>query len=385
MPEIHRFDPGGCGFPSPLVPLLPEPRWRELGRDGADTVPPALLDGPRVRRFARARYALHAACHAAGLGPGDLLLAPAYHCRTMLDPALALGAGVALYGLHEDLRPDLASIEVLLAEAGGRAKALLVPHYFGIEQPRAAMEALAGLCGRHGLLLIEDCAHAWMVAQQRAAQAFAPGRVVVASAAKYFACPDGGMLWADPAQLPPPGRAPGTVAELKAAAQLARRRTSALPASAPGMDSAARGTERRECSERPSGYYDPALEELDCLAVSRWLILRARPHAIAQRRRARYRQWLDAVAPLAHARALAPALPEDCAPYMFPLLISRPDPDFFRLKQAGLPIWRWDDMAVSGCAVAGSYRTRLLQLPCHQGLGDAQMGWMLGLVREVLS
>jgi hypothetical protein len=70
---------------------------------------------------------------------------------------------------------------------------------------------------------------------------------------------------------------------------------------------------------------------------------------------------------------------------MFPLLISRPDPDFFRLKQAGLPIWRWDDMAVSACPVAAGYRTQLLHLPCHQGLSDAQMNWMLALVKDVLS
>lgn len=385
MPEIVRFDPGGCGFPAPLVPLLPGPRLRELAGGGADAVPRALLEGPGVRRFVRARYALRAACRAAGLGPGDVLLAPAYHCRTMLDPALALGAGVALYGLHEDLRPDLAGIEALLGEAGARAKALLVPHYFGIEQPRAVMDALAALCQRHGLLLVEDCAHAWMVAQQRVAQGLAPGRVVVASAAKYFACPDGGMLWADPALLPPATRAPAALAELKAAAQLAPRRAGALPAPVPGVDSAARGAERRERCERPSGYYDPALEQLDCLALSRWLMLRARPQAIARRRRERYGQWLEAVAPLAHARALAPELPENCAPYMFPLLISRPDPDFFRLKQAGLPIWRWDDMAVSACPVATGYRTQLLHLPCHQGLSDVQMNWMLALVKDVLS
>ena len=91
------------------------------------------------------------------------------------------------------------------------------------------------------------------------------------------------------------------------------------------------------------------------------------------------------MAGLSHARALAPLLPDTCAPYMFPLLISRPDPDFFRLKQAGVPIWRWDDMAVSSCAVAGRYRTQLLQLPCHQGLSNVQMDWMLALVQEVLA
>lgn len=384
MPEIVRFDSRDCGFPSPHVPLLPLPRWRELGAS-SDRVPRALLDGGRMRSFARGRYALRAACRIAGLGPGDLLLVPAYHCRTLIDPALALGAGVALYALHDDLRPDLDSVAALLRDAGPRAKALLVPHYFGIEQPAAAIDELARLAREHGMLLIEDCAHAWMVAQRRVAAGLPPGRVVVASPYKYFACPDGGMLWAAPDRLPARGRAPGLLAELKAARGLAPRRHLSLPAPTPGPDNAARGTQWREHDERPSHYYDAALEGRDSLLLSRWLIRRARPDAIAHARRARYRQWLDAVAPLSRARALAPALPEHAAPYMFPLLISHPDPDFFRLKQAGLPIWRWDDMAVSSCVVAQRYRTHLLHLPCHQGLLDAEMDWMLTLVKEVLA
>jgi dTDP-4-amino-4,6-dideoxygalactose transaminase len=42
-------------------------------------------------------------------------------------------------------------------------------------------------------------------------------------------------------------------------------------------------------------------------------------------------------------------------------------------------------MAVSACPVATGYRTQLLHLPCHQGLSDAQMNWMLALVKDVLS
>lgn len=385
MPEICRFDPSDCGFPSPRVPLLPVPGWEELAGEGRDRVPAGMLEGSGVRRYARGRYALRAACQAAGLGPGSLLLAPSYHCRTMLDPALALGANVALYALHEDLQPDLASIEALLRESGNAARALLVPHYFGVEQPAATMDQLADLCQRHGVMLIEDCAHAWMVAQRRIGAGRPAGRMVVASPYKYFACPDGGVLWGEPAQLPPQSRGPGLVAELKVARGVLSRGAVALPAATPTPATHSRGAERRERNDRPSPYYDPALERCDALFLSRWLIRRAAPEAIARQRRLRYRQWLDAMAGLPHARALMPVLPDTCAPYMFPLLISRPDPDFFRLKQAGLPIWRWDDMAVSGCPVAERYRTELLHLPCHQGLSDAQMVWMLALVREVLA
>ncbi|MGH8855417.1 MAG: DegT/DnrJ/EryC1/StrS family aminotransferase, partial [Telluria sp.] len=280
---------------------------------------------------------------------------------------------------------DLASIATLLGEAGTAACVLLVPHYFGVEQPAATMAALADLCRRHGMLLIEDCAHAWMLAQHRVGAGRPAGRMVVASPYKYFACPDGGMLWGEPALLPAQGGGPGLLAELNAMRAISPHEAGALPAPAPLPDAIVRGAERCEQDDHPSHYYDAALERRDALLLSRWLIRRARPEVIARQRRQRYRQWLDAVSGLTKARALFPVLPDTCAPYMFPLLISCPDPDFFRLKQAGLPIWRWDDMAVSPCAVAARYRTQLLHLPCHQRLSNGQMDWMLALVREVLA
>jgi perosamine synthetase len=390
MPEICRFDPTDCQFPRPRVPLLPTLRWSDLRAGGAGSVPRALLEGPGARRFARGRYALRAACQAAGIGPDGALLAPSYHCRTMLDPALALDGSVRLYALQPDLTPDLASIEALVADSRTPAKALLLPHYFGIEQPAAVMQAVEALCRRHGLMLIEDCSHAWQVAHKRQAQGLAPGRAIVASPYKFFACPDGGMLWADPSQLPPPsGTRAGLATELKAAAAQLAPRAALAPAVAGSANSAtpgtARGAERHEFSDRPSGHYDPALADQDCLRVTRWIMRHSSPAAITRQRQTRYRQWLAAVAPLRGARALVPVLPPDCAPYMFPLLISRPDPDFFLLKQAGLPIWRWDDMAVSNCAVATRYRSQLLHLPCHQSLSERQMDAMVATVTQVLA
>ncbi|MDR1708149.1 MAG: DegT/DnrJ/EryC1/StrS aminotransferase family protein, partial [Candidatus Accumulibacter sp.] len=72
----------------------------------------------------------------------------------------------------------------------------------------------------------------------------------------------------------------------------------------------------------------------------------------------------------------------------FPLVIERPDPDFFRLKRAGLPIWRWDERAVApgapDCGVARHYQLHLLHLPCHQGLDAARMDWMIAVAGSVL-
>jgi perosamine synthetase len=88
---------------------------------------------------------------------------------------------------------------------------------------------------------------------------------------------------------------------------------------------------------------------------------------------------------LRHCRALFPAIGNDCTPYMFPLLLERPEPDFSRLKMLGVPIWRWDEMARSECPVAQRYRMAVIHLPCHQSLSRAELDWMISAVEGVCS
>jgi dTDP-4-amino-4,6-dideoxygalactose transaminase len=59
-------------------------------------------------------------------------------------------------------------------------------------------------------------------------------------------------------------------------------------------------------------------------------------------------------------------------------------PHFYWLKQLAVPVWRWDEMAVSPCPVARDYRLHLLHLPCHQSLSDDEMDWMLAALGKVL-
>jgi len=92
-----------------------------------------------------------------GVGAHGSLLAPAYHCRTMLDPAISLGASIGLYPLDEALAPDLASLRQLVRGGPQPVRALLLTHFFGFAQAAAPIRAL---CDEHGIALIEDCSHA---------------------------------------------------------------------------------------------------------------------------------------------------------------------------------------------------------------------------------
>ena len=50
----------------------------------------------------------------------------------------------------------------------------------------------------------------------------------------------------------------------------------------------------------------------------------------------------------------------------------------------GPSVWRWDEMAVSDCAISRHYQLHLLHFPCHQGLDAAQLEWMARIVDAVI-
>ena len=308
----------------------------------------------------------------------------------MVDPALSLGAPVHLYPLDAALDPDLDGLGALLARHGAPA-ALLATHFFGITR---RFEALATLCRQHGIVLVEDCAHGFVLdpADGHAGPAAAAmgrlGDYGVASPYKFLPCPDGGLLWADAARgaaLAPP-RSRSWRDELRGALTLRARSRKGMPpldaAGAPDTGGAC-GRHVQEVARGPTLAYEPQAEGANRLRLSRWLVRRAAVEAAARARQARHAQWQQAALRFRGARALHTPGEHD-VPYMFALLLDKPEPAFSRLKRAGVPIWRWDDMLVSDCPTARHYRERLLHLPCHQGLDEDEMNWMIGRVEQVL-
>lgn len=406
--SFHRFDPSPCGFPAPRAPLLP--RFSLAGAAlGAPARPGTVFFRRESRFYRRGRYALLEAFRLAGVGPQGALLAPAYHCRTMLDPAQRLAGEVRLYPLNADLTPDFTALAALCAAPGAPVRALLLTHYFGFAQPAAVV---ARWCAERGIALIEDCSHAFFgEAKDVSGPALAAlgsfgefgtfGDYAVASPWKFFPCADGGVLVANRgAVLPAPPARGGAAAELKAEAKVVLGSLRGLGRLRGGADETPEQLHRRlaQLAATPaapavegvaedgglSPHYRPEDEGLAGLRSSR-LLMRATdaPRLIARRRR-HYAAWAQGVAGLAAARPLHPALPDSCVPYMFPLLVDHPEFHFALLKRFGVPIWRWDEMARSACPVAAAYRLRLLQLPCHQDLSAAEMAWMIAAVRAVL-
>jgi dTDP-4-amino-4,6-dideoxygalactose transaminase len=131
-----------------------------------------LTMGPRTIAFeqALARYvgaahavtvssgtaALHLACRAAGVGPGDEVIVPAFTFVASATAARYVGAEPVLCDVRSPLDFNI-DPEDVARRVTPRTKAVVAVHFCGYA---ADVPALRGLCDAHGLKLIEDCAQA---------------------------------------------------------------------------------------------------------------------------------------------------------------------------------------------------------------------------------
>jgi perosamine synthetase len=386
--KFARFDPEPCGFPKPRVPLLPNKAQLGLARSASSNTT------KQFRHFTRGRYALGEAYRLAGVGREGALLAPAYHCVTMLDPALALDADVQLYPLQTDLSPDPGKLDELLSSYGKPVKALLAAHFFGVTQH---FSWLKRWCVSHEITLIEDCSHTLFTERFQAEGSGNYGEFVVASPYKFFACADGGVLYTPEGRLlddmkTRPASLTDELRGLKSLFESSRisvttmddidaidRQLLAFRAHAPIT-----GNERIIERSQPSAQYSDELTMMASLRGSRFIAHHSSIKAAITRRKDNYRRWARSLENVPNCHASFPDLPEGCVPYMFPLYIDHPNPHFFWLKHLGVPIWRWDEMAISSCRIAQDYRLHLLHLPCHQALSGSQMDWMIAALQKTL-
>ena len=391
--ELTLFNPTPCGFPKPRVPLLPDrAELLPLSKWCSESSPHSTAS--HFRHFTRGRYALGEAYRLSGVDKDSALLAPAYHCVTMLDPALTLGADVQLYPLQPDLSPDLEKLDALLATTKKPAKALLATHFFGFAQD---FTCLKQWCDQHDIVLIEDCSHVLFTENFQAPGTGIFGKFVAASPYKFFACENGGLLHSSAEHLLDSitTKSAGLMQELRGIKHTIEkhRSTNALVSEITRLDEQVQALsttplitadEQIVPYSHPSSMYSAAEAKTAALRSSRFIVRHASIKKNVAHRQNNYQRWAKETATLPNCRPLFPDLPTNGAPYMFPLHIDHPSPHFYWLKHLGVPVWRWDEMAISNCPVAQDYRLHLLHLPCHQSLSIDQMDWMIAALQKTL-
>ena len=134
---------------------------------------------------------LHLALEAAGVGPGDEVIAPTLTFTATVEVARYLGADARLV----DVDPVTLNIDPALIEAAitPATRAILPVHYGGLACDMGAIFAIAQ---RHGLQVIEDAAHALPTRSKGALVGTLPSAATVFSfyANKTMTTGEGGMV-----------------------------------------------------------------------------------------------------------------------------------------------------------------------------------------------
>ncbi len=392
-------------IPVPDIPIYPVLSGGALWPGRRAAYPNVLDAGPAA--FVRlGRYAISLAFKCLDLRPDDRVLVPAYHCDSMIVPMLEYAAQPGFYRIKDDFRIDLEDLE---SKIDGRTRAVIATHYFGFHQDVARLRAL---CDRHGVALIEDCAHAFYGTIDGAPLG-SFGDFAIASLWKFFPVLEGGCLVSakrslDGVTLRPD--APGAMVRAFVTTLDQARYHGRLSPLAPvhaGLELA--GWARRLLSRRRSDGEDPdqvnpgedgghggrsshfdsrqTHSPLPGFYRNLFTAVAHQGRHIAERRRDNYRHLLERLRGAPGCRPIIADLPDDVVPYMLPLWIDDLPRVFPRLEDAAMPMQRfgqflWPDVDERTCPVSARYSHQVIQIPCHQELTHGDMESMAETIRR---
>lgn len=380
---MKRPDPA----PRP-IPILPVLTWKDLV-DG-EPPPPGVLNVGTPRLLNSGAAAIVGALRLAGVGTGSSVLLPAFNCPVMVDAIATVGAAPRFYCLHPNLVIDEGQIAAALTRD---TRAVLVPHLFGRRQHLAAIRAL---CEHRGAVLVEDCAH-MLFGSEDGCVVGSMGHFAVASPRKFLPLMEGGLLTSPNRDVAshdlarPPGRARGArllFDGIDVATRYGRLRGLRPPIAAlKGVAGWRRGVSDRVSVQE--GEQSPAaaasgIDVVEATGTTRILLRRTLTRRSLHRRRAHFEYMMRALARIPGARLIDAVAPrtDSCVPYMATFLLDDPARQFRRLKEAGVPMWRWEYSARGYCEVADRYAEALVQLPCHQSLSRDDIDWILSQVDD---
>jgi len=289
----------------------------------------------------------------------------------------------------------------------------MVTHFFGFPQPLAELRAL---CDARGMLMLEDCAHSFF-GEYGGKPIGAWGDYAIASSMKFFPIYEGGCLVSRRHRLDVALHGAGAGFEMKAALNALEtaftygrlpvlRMLLALPLRAKSAlwgalksrggksGNKSGGTTAPAPALAPSSSdssfeFDPRWADKRSSWFSRAVLRAVSPARIVARRRRNYLDLQRALDGVPGCRPLYSSLPDGACPWMFPLLVDRPQAVFDALLRAGVPMTRfgatlWAGVDASVCANSADLGRRLIAFPCHQALDDGERAWLHAQVRQAL-
>lgn len=379
------------------VPRLPTLDW------GTFTGPktpgtPCLLKQPSAHLTVSGRAAILLALEMLQIGLGDKVLLPTYHCPTMVAPVVALGAQAIFYPINDCGAPDLQWIR---QHHSTDIRAILVAHFFGLPQPLAEIR---NWCDQQNVRLIEDCAHA-LFGVSGARDVGSWGDLAIASLTKFLPVPEGGCLVDNLVPAPIPQlHSPSLKSQIKAAFDIIH--TGVNHGRLVGLGWVFNGARQLRGLFKPKSTHttaspapptdappndgfsiDVAQAHLSITLASRWIARHVPQARIVERRRDNYRFFTQALSGVVGMHPLLANLPDQCAPYVYPLWVDQPDPGYAELRRLEFPVSRWDWLWPSTPVIAHDFGMtwshHVLQLACHQDLSPVELKKMVTVLKRL--
>lgn len=353
-----------------------------------------VADLPNTMLTSSGRASLYQALQLLDLPPGSTVLVPTYHCPTMVAPVLCAGLTPRFFGIDANGLPRL---ETIPDDVRTSARAMIVAHYFGVPQNLAEVRRW---CDAAGVALIEDCAHALFGrVDDQAVGSW--GDYATASISKFLPVPELGLLASSRRRLPAKhlgaatfrAQVKGVVDVLESGATFGRpawmspllralfalknRRRLQPPASAPGPMPSLDEEEMLVVCDM--GRIDQAP-----LHVSRWIHRSMPLGRVVRRRQENFALYAEGLKSLPGARPLLSTRPRQAAPYVFPLWVDDGDRVYHALRDAGMPVYRWDRIWPGTPELPGDHGPQwsrhVVQLLCHQDLSREEV---LAVIAEI--
>lgn len=367
---------------------------------------PSVADAGDMQYVTAGRVGIALALEKMGVRPGDKVLIPAYHCINMIDPLEYTKTEPVFYRVREDLSVDLDDVAQRL---DSRTRVLMATHYFGFPQD---MPRIRKFCDDHGILLLEDCAHAFF-GECGGRPLGAWGDYSIASVKKFFPVYDGGCLISP--------RRPGAFRPLRqqgakasitaalnvvdlavyyrrlfllrpvlAAARIARRLAKGTRGAGPAAGASAGGANPGQRESGAGGEFNVAWVDVSITGFSSMVRRLASYRRIVGRRRRNFQLLRDGLSGIPGCRPIFDTLPAGAVPYDFPLWIDDLDRCFPLLEDAAVPMHRfgqflWPDMDEGLCPVTKAMSHHGIQLPVHQSLTEAEIASIVQRVRRVVT
>ena len=348
------------------------------------------FDRPRLG-FYRARNAIYYLFEALrSVKPRLVVLVPDYNSGNEVLALAAAGATLHFYRIGRDLQPDLDEIEALCRAHD--PDVLYVIHYLGWPQP---LDALAALCRRRAMLLVEDCALS-LLSEPHGRPLGAEGDFSVFCLYKTLPVPNGALLAQNTMSLGALDRLQlrraGAVSVLGRVAELMTERARAR---FNGVGSVLHGAKRAigkaattlDVQRSTVGDIGFTLKDADLgLSAATGRLLRrfdfARiRHARADNLRSLARDLSGCVTPL------QPSLPDGTCPLFFPIVVRDKAAAAQALRAHGVQALEfWNHGAggrVDGADGARFLRSSVLALPVHQDLSRRQLAHVASRIKAM--